>query len=258
MKKIVARLVRQSPAMVVAMLALFVALTGTAVATTSALITGAQIKNGSITGADIKNKSLKPVDFSGAIRGARGAAGPPGAQGPQGPAGAPNPNAVDSDKVDGKHANELVRVARGEGNVTLNSGGFDSITAASVTINAPAPGFVLVTGSSTTYNFAAPAGCPCIVGSRIHRRGGGGSSRWYIYNDLPAGARPAATTSTDTIPVPAGANTFDLKMTRLDGTASLSTVAEITALYVPFGSTGTGTLATDRRVEARDAAQGGR
>jgi hypothetical protein len=42
----------------VAMLALFVALTGTAVATTSALITGKQIKNGSITGLDIKNKSV--------------------------------------------------------------------------------------------------------------------------------------------------------------------------------------------------------
>jgi hypothetical protein len=36
--------------MVVAMLALLVALSGTAVATTSVLITGKQIKNGSITG----------------------------------------------------------------------------------------------------------------------------------------------------------------------------------------------------------------
>jgi hypothetical protein len=40
--------------MMVAMLALFVALSGTAVATTSALITGNQIKNGSITGLDIR------------------------------------------------------------------------------------------------------------------------------------------------------------------------------------------------------------
>jgi hypothetical protein len=42
------RLTRQSPAVIVAMLALFVALTGTAVATTSALITGKNIKNGSM------------------------------------------------------------------------------------------------------------------------------------------------------------------------------------------------------------------
>ena len=90
MKHLLARFVRQSPTMVVAMLALFVALTGTAVATTSALITGNQIKNSSITGADIKNKSLTPKDFKGSVRGARGTAGAqgaqglPGAQGPQG------------------------------------------------------------------------------------------------------------------------------------------------------------------------------
>jgi hypothetical protein len=77
--------------MVVAMLALFVALTGTAVATTSALITGKQIKNGSITGLDLKNKSVGVADLATkarGARGARGAAGPPGAAGAQGPQGA--------------------------------------------------------------------------------------------------------------------------------------------------------------------------
>jgi hypothetical protein len=79
--------VRQSPALVVAMLALFVALTGTAVATTSALITGANIKNNSITGADVKNRSLRPVDFRGSVRGPRGLAGPAGAPGAAGAKG---------------------------------------------------------------------------------------------------------------------------------------------------------------------------
>jgi pilus assembly protein CpaF len=85
LKRLFARFVRQSPAMIVAMIALFVALSGTAVATTSALITGAQIKNGSITGLDIKNKSVTALDIKGQLRGARGAAGAPG---PVGPAGA--------------------------------------------------------------------------------------------------------------------------------------------------------------------------
>jgi hypothetical protein len=79
-----------SPAMVIAVIALFVALTGTAVATTSALITGKQIKNSSITGADVKNRSLTPRDFRGSVRGPRGfrgPAGPQGAQGIQGPKG---------------------------------------------------------------------------------------------------------------------------------------------------------------------------
>jgi hypothetical protein len=79
---------RVSPAMAVAMLALFVALSGTAVATTSALITGRQIKNSSITGLDVKNKSLTPRDFRGSVRGPRGLRGPAGAQGAPGAAGA--------------------------------------------------------------------------------------------------------------------------------------------------------------------------
>ena len=87
MKKVLARL-RVSPAMVVAMLALFVALTGTTVAASSALITGRQIQNGSITGADVKNRSLTPRDFRGSVRGPRGLRGLPGATGAAGAAGA--------------------------------------------------------------------------------------------------------------------------------------------------------------------------
>jgi hypothetical protein len=75
--------------MVVAMLALFVALTGTAVATTSALITGKQIKNGSITGLDVRNRSLTPIDFRGSVRGPLGLTGPKGDKGDKGETGAP-------------------------------------------------------------------------------------------------------------------------------------------------------------------------
>jgi hypothetical protein len=79
---------RVSPAMIVAMLALLVALTGTSVAATSALITGKNIKNGSITGMDVKNKSIGVADLARKARGAPGARGPSGPAGPQGPAGA--------------------------------------------------------------------------------------------------------------------------------------------------------------------------
>lgn len=75
--------------MVVAMLALFVATGGTAVAAKT-LITGKQIKNSSITGVDIKNKSLTAADIRGQLRGLRGltgAAGPPGAKGDKGDPG---------------------------------------------------------------------------------------------------------------------------------------------------------------------------
>ena len=87
MKTVILRSARQSPAVVLAMVALFVALTGTAVATTSALITGKQIKNSSITGADVKNKSLTPKDFRGSVRGLRGLRGFAGPAGPKGDKG---------------------------------------------------------------------------------------------------------------------------------------------------------------------------
>jgi Collagen triple helix repeat (20 copies) len=98
-----ARIGRVSPALAVAMLALLVALTGTAVATTSAVVTGKQIVNGSITGADVKNRSLRPIDFRGSLRGPRGLQGMPGPQGPQGQsgiAGQPGPKGDQGEKGD--------------------------------------------------------------------------------------------------------------------------------------------------------------
>ena len=79
---------RLTPGVVLGILALVIAMTGSAVG--ASLITGKQIKNSSITGKDVKNKSLTKSDFKGSVRGARGLTGAPGAQGPQGPAGPVN------------------------------------------------------------------------------------------------------------------------------------------------------------------------
>jgi len=76
---------RFTPAMIVAMIALAVALSGTAVAGTTKLLTGSQIKNGSIKLADL-HSSVKTT-LKGQ-KGATGAQGPEGAQGPHGAAGA--------------------------------------------------------------------------------------------------------------------------------------------------------------------------
>jgi hypothetical protein len=75
----VKRLRKPSPSMVVALIALILAMSGSAVA--GSLITGAQIKNGTIQLKDINSKARK------ALRGKTGPAGPRGATGPTGPAG---------------------------------------------------------------------------------------------------------------------------------------------------------------------------
>lgn len=72
------RIRRPSPAMVVALIALMVAMGGTA--TAARLITSAQIKNNTVSSADVKNNSLLKKDFKAGQL-------PAGAQGPQGPKG---------------------------------------------------------------------------------------------------------------------------------------------------------------------------
>ena len=75
---------KPSPAMVVALLALFVALGGSATAA-GVLITSRQIKDRTIQVRDISPPAMR------ALRGTRGALGPQGPEGPPGPAGPQGP-----------------------------------------------------------------------------------------------------------------------------------------------------------------------
>jgi Collagen triple helix repeat (20 copies) len=80
---------RPSPALVVAIVALFVAFSGTA--TAALVMTGAQIKNGTITGKDLRNRTLGTNKLSkkalSSLKGQRGPAGSQGVAGVQGPKG---------------------------------------------------------------------------------------------------------------------------------------------------------------------------
>jgi hypothetical protein len=80
---------RITPAFVLAMLALFVALAGTATAGTAAvMITGKQIKNGSIGLADLSASAKRALKGQRGPRGYTGVQGIQGAQGTQGASGA--------------------------------------------------------------------------------------------------------------------------------------------------------------------------
>jgi hypothetical protein len=106
------RILRPSPALVVAMIGLFVALTQTGMASRAleaagcACATGSDIVNGSLTGLDIKDKSLTKKDFNGSVagppgqQGAPGANGAPGAQGSPGPGGLQGPQGLGGAKGD--------------------------------------------------------------------------------------------------------------------------------------------------------------
>jgi len=83
---------RPSPALVVALVALFVALGGVSYAATALprnSVGPLQIRANAVSSAKVQNHSLRAADFKAdqLPKGARGPAGPAGAAGPAGPAG---------------------------------------------------------------------------------------------------------------------------------------------------------------------------
>ena len=99
--------IRPSPALAVAMIALFVGLTSTGYATVQ------QLRRNSITTIHVKDRSLLARDFrAGQIP--RGPQGPPGPAGPQGPAGPAGP---------GGTSNIRWAAVRADGGIAAQSGG---------------------------------------------------------------------------------------------------------------------------------------
>jgi hypothetical protein len=111
---------RLSPAMLVAVVALSLALGGSA--TAALVVTGSAVKDGSLTGKDVRNRSLGTRDLSpkavGALRGQQGLAG---STGPQGLKGDPGPKGDQGPKGDtgprGPSFAKLVRRPSGPGYV---------------------------------------------------------------------------------------------------------------------------------------------
>ena len=99
---------RPSVALVVSLIALFVALGGGATAANKVLFTGKDIKNGSLTGKDIRGKSIGPKHLNNRamamiksptpVAAAKGAKGAKGDRGPRGAKGKPGVNCFDTDK----------------------------------------------------------------------------------------------------------------------------------------------------------------
>jgi hypothetical protein len=116
------RIRRPSPAMVVAMLALLVAMSSSAgadpIGEVSALIRGKSIAANAITSKHVKNRSLRGVDFA---RGQlpRGPAGPAGPQGPAGGQGPPGPAGASAAKY-WAGIQENASISRQSGGISAN------------------------------------------------------------------------------------------------------------------------------------------
>lgn len=94
MKNAVTRIKQFRPATLIAMLALFVAIGGTATAA-SGLINGKKLVNNSVGGKKLKNKTVTKKKLAPAtIKALKGQQGPQGLQGPKGNQGSPGQDGV--------------------------------------------------------------------------------------------------------------------------------------------------------------------
>jgi len=124
---------RPSPAMLVALLALFVALGGSSYAALNlpkGSVGAKQLKQNSVTSPKVKRGSLLVSDFRASqrarLRGPRGRRGPQGLQGLQGPQGVPGPAGTPNGYTQAQ-ADALFLSARGATRLTVPPGAWKSI-----------------------------------------------------------------------------------------------------------------------------------
>jgi hypothetical protein len=180
---------RLTYANVMATLAFFFALGGTAVAGATVLITGADIRDGSITGRDVHNRSLSGSDLgresvtgkvirNGSVtladfrqsdrqrlRGPKGDVGPQGSQGPKGDPGATGPKGDPG-------SSDIIRVASTAPNVT----GYVNQTPL-ISQQVPADGaWLMLVRMEVTNTGANDANFSCVLRTSRGDIGGGGDS----------------------------------------------------------------------------------
>ena len=148
---------------------------------------------------------------------------------------------LSADRLDGKHANQLLRAA------VASTGATTAIPAApafvtygpALSITAPAAGFVVINANVSLQNVGCTAGCEAYL--RVRHINSGDLS---LYSNGGLFGQPYTTVGSSYVfPVSAGVNTFDLRLQRATGNGTLNGWwGQMNAIYVPFGHTGTGTL----------------
>jgi hypothetical protein len=230
----------------IALLALFIALSGTTFAATNALapnsvgakqlkknavttkkikknaVTGAKVKNNSITGADVLESSLGKV-----------------------PSATNADTAANTNALNGYAANGLVRVARANGAIFPSGsaalGACESAytSLATVTITAPGPGFVKVDGVYTARHVAAGD----TVEAQLIATGGATSPIEYGVAGTSAGQMALVPFGNSWVFPVSAAGPFSITLRGCSfATGADAFNAEMSAIFVPFGSSGTSTL----------------
>jgi hypothetical protein len=237
---------KPSPAMIVACLSLFIALSGATYAATGGNFILGNPNTATSTTALTANIAGKALQLNNNSTGANATAlGMSVASGK--PPIITNSSTkvanLNADKIDGRDANTLVRAAGAQTSATTEVLQTTTVSyGGPLSITAPSAGFVIVNASITLMNAscAVTTGSECDVDGWVRHIQSGETSNvsQETVNDHLHNIAPASV-----FPVSAGVNTFDIRLHRAGNVGQIyGWFAEMNALFVPFGSTGTGTL----------------
>jgi hypothetical protein len=186
-------------------------------------LTGADVRDGKLTGVDLANNSLTGTDVNESSLG-------------KVPSAANAANAQNAGTVDGMNANALTRVAgMGTGNTLTLSNVYQAYGDV-LSITAPAPGFVMIHGSTTTVNNGCTTGCGVSAKVRHIQQS---TASVPAQESIASGQSYANTAHAHVFLVDAGVNTFQILLLRSSGNGALTaSYGELAAIYTPFGPTG--------------------
>lgn len=142
---------------------------------------------------------------------------------------------LNSDTVDGKHADQLVRVASFTGVSPLADGA--NGTVARTTIQAPAPGFLVIDASADVTNSFEQEVYECSV--QVDDVTAPGSLRGMALNPFSSSLNSEENCSTNAVvPVSAGTHTVDLEATLVSAPRTNWKDTALSAIYIPFDGSG--------------------
>lgn len=222
MRKLVGR---PSPALLISMLALFVALGSVALAgkkdkAPKNSVVSSSIKNGKVKTKDISNKKgVKSKDIvDGEVTGADVDESSLG-------------QVPSSDKLDGLDADSLIRVAGASANSFINGSGVDDVLTAPIT--APSSGFLHLVGSAGAHNSMNSAGESCnlrVDGDLIV------AAMRVVDLEPASGITDAICETNAVVAVEAGAHTVEYKLSNGPNTSGQR--GALNVLFVPFDGVG--------------------
>jgi hypothetical protein len=234
MKRLNAR--RPSPAMVVALLALFVALGGSASALV--VVTTKNIKNGTIRGKDLHKRTLtsarvKKNGLGGSVikESSLGKVPNAGLADNAGHATSAD-SATTATQLGSFGATALVRVARAFDDNTAVSGTTAETEAVSTNIVVPTAGYLAITGSSDVFNTTAPDTPSCWISV-----GGAEVDSSDRTMQLATGNTEEDCGTNATVPVAPGTRHVAL-VGDPGATTTTFDEAALTVIFIPFGGNG--------------------